>query len=104
MGGFSEVSTVQAAVVDRLCSLGWDCLAGRDLGRTVDGVFVESELGDALVRLNPQIAAKPERVDEVLPRLRAAALASVNDGVVAANERMTTWLRGHQTMKYVGED
>ena len=24
--------------------------------------------------------------------------------VVAANERMTTWLRGHQTMKYVGTD
>jgi type I restriction enzyme R subunit len=41
-------------------------------------------------------------VNEVLPKLRAVALSAVNDGVVAANERMTTWLRGHQTLKYIG--
>ena len=38
--------------------------------------------------------------------MRSAALirGSKPNGVVAANERMTTWLRGHQTLKYVGTD
>ncbi len=56
------------------------------------------------MRLNPLIAAEPGRLDEVMPKLRAVILSAVNDGVVAANERMTTWLRGHETIKYVGTD
>ena len=56
------------------------------------------------MRLNPLIAAEPSRLNEVMPKLRAVILSAVNDGVVAANEQMTTWLRGHQTIKYVGTD
>jgi type I restriction enzyme R subunit len=101
---FSESGTVQAAIVERLVGLGWSYVAGKDLPRSSDEVFIESHLVDALKGLNPEIAERPERVDEVLPKLRAAVLSAVNDGLVAANERSTTWLRGHQTVQYIGTD
>ena len=104
MPGFSESSTVQRAIVERLVALGWTYVPGRDLARMSDEVFLEGDLNSALVQLNPLIAEEPGRLDEVVPKLRAVALSAVNDGVVAANERMTTWLRGHQTLKFVGTD
>lgn len=104
MSGFSESGTVQGAMVDRLVSRGWTYIAGKDLPRSTDEVFIEADLVSALTTLNPAIAAEPGRVDEVLPKLRAAVLSAVNDGLVAANERVTTWLRGHQTVQYVGTD
>ena len=104
MTGFSESSTVQRAIVERLVALGWTYVPGKDLPRATDESFIESHLGEALTRLNPLIGAQPSRLDEVLPKLRAVALSAVNDGVVAGNELMTTWLRGHQTLKFVGTD
>ena len=47
----------------------------------------------ALIRLNPAIAEQPDRVDEVLPKIRAAILSVVNDGPIEANRRMLSWLR-----------
>ena len=40
-GGFSESSTVQAAIVDRLAQpdLGWSHIPGRELPRAIDGVL-----------------------------------------------------------------
>jgi type I restriction enzyme R subunit len=103
---FDERGTVQAAIVDRLTKpdLGWREVPSPQLDRMIDSVFVERELSAALVRLNPEIAANPERIDEVLPKLRAVVLSVVNDGLVAANERMTSWLRGLETTHYVGTD
>ena len=101
---FTEASTVQTAIVERVAGLGWRHVPGNDLARSVDRVLVESELIEALQRLNPAIAAQPERVEEVLPGLRLAVISAVNDGLVAANERMTTWLRGHETQKFAGTD
>jgi hypothetical protein len=43
---------VQAAIVERLVKLGWEYVPGKDLPRALDGVFIESHLTDALVRLN----------------------------------------------------
>lgn len=103
-GGFSEASTVQAAIVDQLVSLGWVHIPGKDLPRTTDGVLLEEHLTDSLRRLNPRIAERPERVDEVLPKLRAVLLTAHNDGLVAANEQFTTWLRGDQTIRFIGTD
>ena len=101
---FNEVSTVQAAIVDRLIKpdLGWTIVPGNQLDRHDRLVLIESEVKAALRRLNPAIARQPSRVDEVLPKLRAAILSVTNDGLVAANERMTTWLRGLETIHYVG--
>jgi type I restriction enzyme, R subunit len=102
--GFSETSTVQAAIVEQLVGLGWTYIAGKELPRTIDGVLIETHLTDALIRLNQVVAEDPSRIDEVLPKLRAALLSAANDGLVPANERLTTWLRGDQTMRFVGTD
>lgn len=104
MTGFSESSTVQAAVLARLRQLGWTHVTGRELGRQINSVVLEDDLTTALTTIDPHVRENPQRVDEILPRLRATALAAVNDGIVGANERMTTWLRGHQTVKYLGND
>jgi type I restriction enzyme, R subunit len=101
---FSEKSTVQRAIVETLVHLGWTHVQGKDLPRSTDEAFVEPDVSAALTQLNPVIAAQPSRLDEVMPKLRAVVLSAVNDGVVVANERMTTWLRGYQTMKYIGTD
>jgi type I restriction enzyme R subunit len=104
----SEIAetAVQAALVERLTrpDLGWHFVPGGALDRPPDSVLVESEVAAALRRLNPAIAAHPERVDEVLPRLRAAILAVADDGLVEANRRLTEWLRGTQTIRFVGTD
>ena len=73
------------------------------LNRQYEEVLAEPVLVEALVRLNPEIAADPSRVDQVLPLLRAAILSASDDGLMAANERMTGWLRGHEAVKFVGE-
>ena len=106
--GMSDIaeSAIQAALVDRLTKpdLGWRFVAGGALDRTADAVLIESEVVAALRRLNPAIAEKPERVDEVLPRLRATILAVRDDGLVESNRRMTSWLRGQETIRFVGTD
>ena len=99
-------TAVQAALVDRLtkADLGWRFVAGGAVDRTNDAVLIESEVVSALRRLNLTIAERPERVDEVLPRLRATILAVRDDGLVESNRRMTGWLRGQETIRFVGTD
>jgi type I restriction enzyme R subunit len=63
-------------------------------------VLVETHLRDALVRLNPEIAAQPDRADQILYKLRAIILAVRGDGLVRANEEFTAWLRGERTMPF----
>lgn len=55
---------------------------------------------DALIRLNPEIAAQPDRVDEVIYNLRAILLSVNADGLVRASENFTAWLRGEKTMPF----
>ncbi len=99
-------SAIQATLVARLTKpdLGWRFLAGRSLDRPPDAVLIESEVVAALRRLNPAIIDAPERVDEVLPRLRATILAVRDDGLIESNRRMMAWLRGQETVRFVGTD
>lgn len=118
---FTEATTVEHLLRDLLCGgvthhtatgpglarrlgdvagLGWHYLAPADVPRQPHEVFVEEWLRDALVRLNPEIAEAPERADEVLYRLRALVLGVRSDGLIAANEQMTKWLRGDQSMPF----
>jgi type I restriction enzyme R subunit len=105
MTDLSETA-VQLALVERLTRRdgGWHSVPGGRLDRPLDGVMIESEVVAALRRLNPAIAEQPERVDEVLPKLRAAILSVANDGLIEANRRMIEWLRGQQTIRFVGTD
>ena len=102
--GFSEASTVQAWLVERLVGLGWSHVPGRDLPRSHTDVLCERELLTAITKLNPAVVDIPERVDEALPKVRGTILSAVTDGLLAANERMTTLLRGDSTIKFVGAD
>jgi type I restriction enzyme R subunit len=63
-------------------------------------VLVENTLRDALIRLNPEIAAEPDRADEVLYRLRATLLSVRADGLVRANEEFRAWLVGERSMPF----
>ena len=49
-------------------------VAPADLPRQPQEVLVEPHLRDALIRLNPAIAAQPDRADEVLYNLRAIVM------------------------------
>src|SRR6266705_3831728 len=62
--------------------------------------MVESWLRLALIRLNPEIAAQPDRADEVIYALRAILLSVQSDGLVRANENFMAWLRGEKTMPF----
>jgi type I restriction enzyme R subunit len=99
-------SAVQAALVDRLTrsDLQWHFVPATSIPRTLDDVMVEDWVTDILIQLNPVIADRPERIQEVLTRLRAVLLSAPNDGLVAANEEMVAWLCGRRTMRFVGMD
>jgi len=49
------------------------------------------------VRLNPEIAKQPDRVDEVIIKLRSIILSVAGDGLVHSNEQMTKWFRGEHS-------
>lgn len=102
MSGFSESSTVQAWLIQRLVSLGWKHIPGKELPRDLTAPLVEEWLIEALEVVNADLHGIPERVDEVLPLIRMAVMSAASDGLVAANERLTTLLRGDHTVKYVG--
>ena len=118
---FTEASTVENLVHDLLCGgathhtavgaglarergklsgLGWHYLDPSDVPRQPREVFVEAWIRDALIRLNPDIAAVPDRSDEVLYKLRAIVLAVRSDGLLKANEELTAWLRGDRSMPF----
>ncbi|HEY7767817.1 HsdR family type I site-specific deoxyribonuclease, partial [Longimicrobium sp.] len=121
MNGFTEGNTVENLIRDLLCGgetkrtaagpglarkggslagLGWHYLAPGNIPRQPHEVFVEPWVTEALARLNPEIAAVPDRADEVLYRLRAIVLAVRSDGLIKANEEMTAWLRGDKSMPF----
>ena len=78
----------------------WQYKSARDLNRQTTDVLVERDLKAALIRINPTIAARPERADEVIHRLRAILLGVNNVGLVRANEEFAKWLRGNMTMPF----
>ena len=121
---FNEANTVEAGIRDLLCGgvtghtavgpglarrggkvsgLGWHFLKAENLGRLSQEVVVESHLTDALIRLNPSVAERPERAEEVLYRLRAIVLGVRDTGLVAANEEFAAWLGGERSMPF-GQD
>jgi len=118
---FTEASTVENLVRDLLCGgvthhtaigaglarrngkvsgLGWHYLAPANIPRPPHEVLVEHWIRESLIRLNPEIAAVPDRADEVLYKLRAIVLAVRSDGLLKANEELTAWLRGDRSMPF----
>jgi type I site-specific restriction-modification system R (restriction) subunit len=85
---------------ERSSGLGWHYLAHQDILRGPHDVLVEPFAREALIRLNPEIAARPDRADEVLYELRAILRSARSDGLIKANEAMTEWLRNDKTMPF----
>ena len=118
---FNESNTVEAYLRDLLCGgvthhtaagpglarrsgqisgAGWHYHAASDIPRQPHDVFVESYVREALNRLNPEIAANPDRADEVIYKLRAIVLSVRSDGLIKANEEFTAWFRGERSMPF----
>ena len=123
MANFNESNTVEAYLYDLLSGpakpvpanvvqepqatygrshkgLGWCRLASADFPRQPQEVLVESWVREALIRLNPEITAQPDRADEVLYKLRAIVLSVRSDGLIRANEEMMAWIRGERSMPF----
>jgi type I restriction enzyme R subunit len=118
MNYFNEENTVEQLVLDTLCGgvsknmaaeesapygsqlKGWKFIPAEQLPRQHSDVFVEQMVRDALIRLNSDIKAQPDRADEVLYRLRAIPLSVQSSGLVRSNEFFTEWLRGEKTMPF----
>jgi type I restriction enzyme, R subunit len=81
-------------------AVGWKYSPAAEVPRNLGDVMVEQWVKEALVRLNPEIAEKPDRADEVLYALRACILSVRADGLVRANENFTAWLRGEKGMPF----
>lgn len=78
----------------------WTFVEPLKVPRQPGEVMVETWVREALIALNPEIAAQPDRADEVIYALRAILLAVGGDGLVRANENFTMWLRGEKTMPF----
>lgn len=118
---FNEANTVEAFVRDLLCGgithhtavgaglarrsgrisgLGWHYLSHENIPRSPQEVIVEDYLTEALIRLNSTIAAQPDRVGDVLYRLRAIIMGVRSDGLVKANEEFAAWITGERSMPF----
>ncbi|HEV2081800.1 MAG TPA: HsdR family type I site-specific deoxyribonuclease [Brevundimonas sp.] len=95
-----QLSIGLARTGGKIAGLGWHYVAPADLPRQPQEVLIEPHLRDALIRLNPDIAANPGRADDVLYRLRALVMSARSDGLVKANEEFTAWLQGDRSMPF----
>ncbi|MBM4206394.1 MAG: type I restriction endonuclease subunit R, partial [Gammaproteobacteria bacterium] len=125
---FTESNTVEQMILDAATSLGsgagssvlredppagwggslgeefkpakWTFVEPLKVPRQPGEVMVETWVREALIALNPEIAAQPDRADEVIYALRAILLSVHGDGLVRANENFMAWLRGEKTMPF----
>jgi type I restriction enzyme R subunit len=82
VGGFGGVQEPQATYGRSHKGLGWRRIASADFPRQHQDVLVEPWVSEALIRLNPEIAAQPDRADEALYKLRAIVLSVRSDGLI----------------------
>jgi len=102
---FTEANTVEDFLRDRLARPehgrpAWMLVSGKELVRSEEDVLIVSDVRDALLRLNPEIVAEPERADEVLYKLQAILVSAGGGGLVQANEEFRAWLMADRTMPF----
>ena len=114
--GFNELNSVEHYIIHQLSGVNlnsskaseskatfgaqWVFKSSDKIQRGVNEVLVESELKDALIRLNPDIATKPELADEVIYKLRAVLITVNQVGLVKTNEEFIKWMTGEKTMPF----
>lgn len=124
MSAFNELNSVEYFIIHQLTGINlnqvqhgmvkeepapygsepkWKYVQPELLPREITDVFIEKELKEALIRLNPAIKQNPEKAEEVIHKLRAILIAVGNVGLVRANEEFAKWLRGEISMP-IGKD
>lgn len=78
----------------------WTYTPSSSIQRESTQVLVETELRDALIRLNPDINADPKKADEVIYKLRAILLSVNETGLVKANEEFIAWMTGEKSLPF----
>ncbi|MEH6472224.1 MAG: HsdR family type I site-specific deoxyribonuclease [Halopseudomonas sp.] len=117
--GFTELNSVEHYIIHQMTGVNlnqgqvteptqsygakWTYKSAEQLGRGINEVLVESELKEALLRLNPEIGQNPSLADEVIYKLRAILISVNQVGLVKANEEFFQWLMSEKTMPF-GED
>src|SRR3954462_12841416 len=102
---FTEANTVEDFLRDRLARgehgrPAWKYSSGKELDRSHEDVLIAGDVRQALIDLNPDIAAQPERADEVLYKLQAIIVSSGGGGLVRANEEFRAWLMAERTLPF----
>ena len=83
---FNEDNTIEQMVIATLQDNGWKYIPSDQLPRMYSDVLVEPMIKEALIRLNPEIAAEPSRADEVIYKLRTLILSVQAHNLVTQNE------------------
>lgn len=96
----AQADTAQSPRPDQDYSKKWKFVAPQDLEREVGEVLLESNLNEALQRLNPAIKANPALADEVIYKLRAILLSVHQVGLVRANQHFQKWMCGEESMPF----
>ncbi|NEE27456.1 hypothetical protein G3M53_18565, partial [Streptomyces sp. SID7982] len=63
MAQFNEANSVRDFIRDRATPFGTQFVPGNELARTTDEVLLEDSVKGALIRLNPEIKAEPDKAD-----------------------------------------
>lgn len=96
---FDECNSVEKLVLGALAPK-WRYISCDELSRQYSDVMLESMVQTALIKLNPEIAASPDRADDVIYQLRSIILSVAGEGLVHANERMMQWFHGEHSMPF----
>ena len=83
---FNEENTIEQMIISTLKGNGWKYIPADELPRMNSDVLVESMVKEALIRLNPAIAAEPSRADEVIYKLRTLILSVQPHDLITKNE------------------
>lgn len=98
---FNEANAVRDFVRDLVTSIDIQFVPGSELPRRMDEVLLEGAVKAALIRLNPEIEADPDKADEVIYNLRAILIAArTSPHPVVANEEFMAWLTGQKSMPF----
>ena len=83
---FNEDNTMEQMIISILKENGWTYIPAEKLPRMYSDVMVEPMVKEALIRLNPEIAAEPSRADEVIYKLRTVIFSVQSHNLVTQNE------------------
>ena len=83
---FTE-DVIEKMIIDSLVKNGWEYIPAENLPRSYTDVMVEPMVRDALIRLNPEIAANPSYADEVIIQLRPLFMQASASDLITVNEK-----------------